>query len=136
MDTMPAKDRSKRLKKYQDAFRRHWFAAFNNVASKAGTIQPAELRVATRILQASLRKGRLAVKISDADLQKASKVTRSGLYATRSALVGLDVMAATKDGDHFVYELLNPATGKSFPGVTGADDPVIIEDDWGGKFTF
>ncbi len=133
---MPAKDRSTRLKKYQDNFRRHWFAAFNNVASKTATIQPAELRVATRILQASLRKGRLAVKISDADLQKASKVTRSGLYATRATLVGLDVIDATKDGDHFVYELLNPATGKSFPGGTGSDSPVTIDDDWGGKFTF
>jgi CRP-like cAMP-binding protein len=132
---MPSKDRSKRLKSYQETFRRRWFAAFNNVASRAAAIQPAELRVATRILQASLRKGRLAVGISDADLQKAAKVTRSGLYAVRSALVNLDVIRATKNGDHFVYELLNPASGKSFPGETGTDSPVTVEDEW-GRITF
>lgn len=82
---MPAKDRSKRLKKHQEIFRRHWFAAFNNVASSVSKFKPAELRVATQILQAALKKGRLAVAISDAELQKASDVARSSLYDVKAA---------------------------------------------------
>jgi len=133
---MPArKSRTTRLKKQQADFRRHWFAVFRSVAARAdGSITPGELRLAMRLMAASLFKSRLKLRIDNSQLEKASKQTRSGLYAARSALVGLHMIAATKDGeDHWVYEFMNPATGKTFPGDTGSIDSFTFEDDNWGK---
>lgn len=94
-------------------------------------MKPAELRVITRILRAALRKGRLAVTIDDAGLQKAANVSRSSLYDSRAVLVAGKVITVDTAGDHPVYRLLNPDTGKLFPGESGVDAPVTIDDDWG-----
>lgn len=133
---MPVRDRSKRLNKYQEDFKRHWFAAFRNTSARVGSLSPGELRLAMRILDASLLKGRFAIRIGNGQLAEAVALSRSKLYAARSALVSLHIIAATKDGEeHWVYELLNPTTRKSFPGAAGVDEAVTIEEEWGNKFT-
>jgi hypothetical protein len=132
---MPAKKKTTRLKKRQGDFRLHWFAIFRSVAAHAdGSITPGELRLAMRLLAVCLLKGKLTARIAEDQIKKATKLTRSSLYAAHAALTDRHIIAAPKkDAEGYrVYEFLNPATGKPFPGVTGA---VTVEDDW-GRVTF
>ena len=128
---MSAKHRTKGLKKHQEDFRRHWFTAFRNVAAHAdGSITPGELRLGMQLLAASLFKGKLTVRIADDQIKKAAKLTRSRLYVAHAALADRHIIApAQKNAEgYWIYELLNPATSKPFPGETGA---VTVDDDWG-----
>lgn len=129
---MPAKDRSKRLKSYQDKFLRHWLAAFRNVSTKGIHLTAGQLRLVIRILNAALRSNRFAVTFSSELAMTAAYLSRSKLYEAHSALSDLHIITATNDGKgNWVYELLDPETRKPFAGAARLGEPVIIEDEWG-----
>lgn len=109
---------------------RNWNRAFFAFVDAKAELTRADVDMLLLLLATTKRRMRLTVRLAEADLEAQAGLKRSTRYAVRDRLAGR-FFRVTQDGDAYVYELLDPSTGKSFPGESGSTKGQKIQDDWG-----
>lgn len=109
---------------------RNWNRAFFAFVDAKPELTRADVDMLLLLLATTKRRMRLTVKLAEADLKEQAGLKRSARYAVRERLAGR-FFRVTQDGDAYVYELLDPSTGKAFPGESGSTKGQKIKDDWG-----
>ena len=103
-------------------FSKCWFQAYGRVADLDlnGKLQSSSYKLAKYLLRVSVRRGRLACRLDDADVTKHTGLKRSSLYAARNELASKNILEIidakdTRGRVNRVYALLNPSTRERFP---------------------
>lgn len=111
-------------------FDRNWNRAFFGFIDAKPELSRAEVDLVLLLLATTKRRMRMTVRLSENDLEEQAGLKRSARYAARERLGGR-FFRVTQDADGYVYELIDPATGKAFPGESGSTKGQKIQDDWG-----
>jgi hypothetical protein len=127
---MTPKLKARSLQVRLSQYDKNWNQAFLNFIDAKPTLARPDVDMLLHLLGAAKRRLRMTVRIPEADLEEHAGMARATRYAARERLDGR-FFRATKDGDGFVYELIDVRTGKAFPGESGSTKGRKHQDDWG-----